>query len=216
MNILALDLANFASSLALMKDGKVVYAAHQAEFRGQDIELIPKLKSLLEKHGLRFQDLDCLVTTTGPGSFTGIRVALATVQGLSLAADIPALGLPTFEVVRKTYSLQTSQEILVLLESLRLEVYGQLYDVTGKAKGPAFSLAPAQIAQRPDLKQALCIGNGALHMAAFGLDVDPFMPQASDLAALTATIQTETFLDYPCTPVYIRDADTTKPAAFHA
>lgn len=211
MNILAFDLANFSSSLALIKQGDVVFSEHSSEFRGQDVTLLPKLKTLLSEHHLTFQDLDRLVTTTGPGSFTGIRVALATAQGLSFAAGIPAFGVNAFQWVVKTYPKPLVQHTLVLLESLRLEQYGQLFDEAGGEVGDPFSLSPEDIASNALYKGALCIGNGAKYMESHDCQIDPFMPQASHLAELAAEIPEEELGDYPCVPIYVRDADTSKP-----
>ena len=97
MNILAFELANFSCSIALSVKGEVV-AFHQSdEYKGQDATLIPQINHMLIHNGLSFQQLDRIVTTTGPGSFTGIRVALATAQGLELAASVPAFALNSLE-----------------------------------------------------------------------------------------------------------------------
>ena len=210
-NILAIDLANFSSSVALLKQGQLVYSDHSDVFRGQDVTLLPKLKALLKEHGLRFQDLDRFVSTTGPGSFTGIRVALATLQGLSFAARVPALGVTSFQWVARTYPKSLHRKTLVLLESMRLELYGQLFDETGQEVGTPFSLPPKVIAQNPHYQGALCIGNGAKYMTEYGFDVDEFMPQASHLGTLALKIPESDFMNYPCVPVYTREADTSKP-----
>tara|TARA_R110002095_G_scaffold36908_1_gene34419 strand:- start:72 stop:728 length:657 start_codon:yes stop_codon:yes gene_type:complete len=212
MNILAFDLANFSSSIALIKGGEIVFSEHNEAFRGQDITLLPKLQKLLTEHNLTFQDLDRLVTTRGPGSFTGIRVALATAQGLSFAADRPALGIDSFSWVMKTYlkEVNPAQSVLVLLASLRLELYGQLFTKEGEAVGTAFSLSPEDIAKTPAFKGALCLGNGAHHMKAHDFKIDSFMPQGIQLAKLALDIPEIDFEQYPCLPLYVREADTTK------
>ena len=212
MNILAFDLANFSSSLALMKQGEIVFSEHNKEFRGQDVTLLPKLQKVLADHDLTFQELDRLATTRGPGSFTGIRVALATAQGLSLSVEKPALGIDSFLWVFKTYpkEFSSSQLVLVLLESLRLELYGQLFTVEGEVVDAPFSLSPEDIAKNSTYKEALCIGNGASHMKEYGFQLNPFMPQATHLAEFAATIPENELEHYPCLPLYVRDADTSK------
>ena len=208
MNILAIDLANFSSSLALIVEGHLIFSEYSDVFRGQDVTLLPKIKDILEKEGIRFEDLDRLVSTTGPGSFTGIRVALATLQGLSFAANVPTYGINSFEWVIKTYPKPLPDKTLVLLESKRLELYGQLFDKSGSALGEAFSLSPENIALDARYKGALCIGNGAHHMKAFSANVEGFMPQAHHLAAFALTLSKDDQEKYPCHPVYVRDADT--------
>ncbi len=212
MNILAFDLANFSSSFALMKQGRIVFFEHTEEFRGQDVTLLPKLQKVFSDNDLTFQGLDRLVATRGPGSFTGIRVALATAQGISFAAEKPALGVDSFLWVLKSYlrEFSPSQPILVLLESLRLELYGQLFTVEGEAVSAPFSLSPEDISKNALYKKALCVGNGAFHMKEYDFQVDNFMPQASHLAEFAATISEKELEHYPCLPLYVRDADTWK------
>tara|TARA_R110002111_G_scaffold219771_1_gene281934 strand:+ start:116 stop:814 length:699 start_codon:yes stop_codon:yes gene_type:complete len=215
MNILAFDLANFSSSFALMKQGKVVFSEHSKEFRGQDVTLLPKLQKVLADHGLAFQELDRVVTTRGPGSFTGIRVALATAQGIAFSIGKSALGLDSFSWVLKTYpkEIPSGQPVLVLLESLRLELYGQLFTAAGEGVGAPFSASPEDIAQNPTYKKALCLGNGAFHLIEYGFQVDPFMPQATQLAEFASTLFEKELEHYPCLPLYVRDADTSKAKA---
>lgn len=215
MNILAFDLANFSSSFALIKQGKVIFSEYSKEFRGQDITLLPKLQKVLADHDLTFQDLDRVVTTRGPGSFTGIRVALATAQGIAFSLGKTALGIDSFSWVLKTYPKRTlsTQPILVLLESLRLELYGQFFTAEGETVGAPFSLSPDDIANNASYKEALCIGNGASHIKGYGFQVDPFMPQATHLAEIASIIPEKELGDYPCLPLYVRDADTSKAKA---
>ena len=215
MLCLAFDLANFQSSLALVRKHvripmrkhvhkyehepvlkpEVLFSEHSHEFRGQDVTLLPRIEELLAKQGLSFFDLDLLVSTTGPGSFTGIRVALATLQGLSLASHVPCVGICSFDWVHQASlnSLQRNTEktkkaaftppliSYVILESKREELYVQRYEYSyedsmcekGVKSGQAVMLTPQEILE--DLKKkcphvldkdVLLMGNGAHHVIA--------------------------------------------------
>ena len=222
MNILALDIANFSSSLALMKNNEIAGFFYDKEFRGQDVHLLQRLEGLLQENQLDFKDLDLIVATTGPGSFTGIRVGLATIQGLALAAEVPAIGINSFEWILHSYldknhiDTNTFLNTLVVLESLRLEQYVCLFNNQGKLVGGATSLAPDDIIGKYSNIDVVCIGNGAHHLAdkkvsASKLIVKPFMADARDLANYAIKIKDYTSKDYKCLPTYIRGADISKP-----
>jgi tRNA threonylcarbamoyladenosine biosynthesis protein TsaB len=212
MIILAFELANFGCSVALWQDGEILAQHQSTDVQGQDVTLISHLKSMLNSRGLRFQDLNRIVTTTGPGSFTGIRVALATAQGLSLAAQVPAVGISSFGAVSSFFwqPHTLSQDFLVLLESRRLELYGQLFEgKTGAAKGMPFALSPADIRTQYPPEIVTYVGTGAIH-----LDIpEPFTTNATHLAALCTQIPPEEMKHYPCLPLYMRPADTSIPKA---
>lgn len=213
MNILAFELANFSFSYALMKAGDLVVYKQREDYRAQDALLVSVLEKAMAEHHLAFQDLDRIVTTTGPGSFTGIRIALATAQGLGLAAQVPTVGIGSLPWVAVAYGRQKHVlgNLLVILKSLRHELYGQLFDPAGKALEAPFSLEPADIIQRYKREDCVCIGNGASCLQEYGFSVDPFMPTTKDLVLWAQGVPKDILSLYPCLPTYVRDADTTCP-----
>lgn len=94
MNILAIDRSTDTQSVALAKDGKVVSKV----FAGMDsrsAEWPVKIREFAASNGLTLQDVDQILVGQGPGSFAGIRAALAFAQGLALPGDKPVVGLPS-------------------------------------------------------------------------------------------------------------------------
>ena len=78
-----------------------IYGEQYAEMkRGQAERLMPMLEETLVSAGKTWQDLDALAVGVGPGNFTGIRIAVAAARGLSLALNIPAIGVTQFELMR--------------------------------------------------------------------------------------------------------------------
>jgi tRNA threonylcarbamoyladenosine biosynthesis protein TsaB len=87
MNILALDTSMGACSAALLcanGDAPRLYARHVEMQRGHAEALMPMVAELLSQGGLGASDLDRIATTVGPGSFTGVRIAIAAARGLAL------------------------------------------------------------------------------------------------------------------------------------
>ncbi|EIE51545.1 peptidase M22 [Salipiger aestuarii] len=85
---------------ALLKGDTVLARRSEDMSRGQAERLMPLLEQLLASQGLAWADLHRIGVGTGPGNFTGIRIAVAAARGLSLSLDIPALGITTFEAIR--------------------------------------------------------------------------------------------------------------------
>src|SRR3954469_5612836 len=99
MNILALDTAGAACSVAVLRG--VVVAASRSEpmARGHSEALMPMIRAAMRDAALEFDALDLIAATVGPGAFTGIRIGLAAARGLALAAGKPAVGVTSFEAV---------------------------------------------------------------------------------------------------------------------
>jgi tRNA threonylcarbamoyladenosine biosynthesis protein TsaB len=99
MLILAIDTALSACSAAIVRDGEALATRVEPMARGQAERLAPLVDELMDEAGLRFDQLDAIAVTRGPGAFTGLRVGLAFARGLALALDKPCLGFSTLEVL---------------------------------------------------------------------------------------------------------------------
>ena len=97
MLILAIDTALDACAAALLdtEAGKLIAQEAQAMKRGHAEALMPLIGRVIAASGIAFTDLGRIAVTTGPGSFTGLRVGLSAARGIALAANIPAVGVTT-------------------------------------------------------------------------------------------------------------------------
>ena len=98
MLILSLDTAGQACAVCVWRDGVVLAAREERMARGQDARLVPLLLEVMAAAGVAFPQLDRIAVTRGPGSFTGLRIGLATARGLGLAADKPVIGIDRFSI----------------------------------------------------------------------------------------------------------------------
>ena len=96
---LAIDTALNACSAAVARDGVVRAALSEPMTRGQAERLAPLVKETMAAAGVAFAALDRIVVTTGPGSFTGLRVGLAFARSLAVALDRPCLGVSTLRAL---------------------------------------------------------------------------------------------------------------------
>jgi tRNA threonylcarbamoyladenosine biosynthesis protein TsaB len=93
-------------------------------------QVLPMIDRMLIKHKLSVHDLDAIAYGRGPGSFTGVRIAASTVQGLALGADLPVLEISTLAAMaQEVYSKTGQTEVLCLIDARMQEVYLGHYSI---------------------------------------------------------------------------------------
>lgn len=97
--ILALDTSGATGSLALAEDGRLIEETALFSADGFAHTLFQHLESLLRRHGWRARDVGCIAVGAGPGSFTGIRVALSAAKGLAEATGAKVVGVSNLKAV---------------------------------------------------------------------------------------------------------------------
>jgi tRNA threonylcarbamoyladenosine biosynthesis protein TsaB len=104
--LLALDTATDLASIALYDGGRVVSEHTWHSARRHTVELMPDVDALLTQAQMTPAQLSAVAVALGPGSFTGLRVALSLAKGLTLALSLPLLGVPTLDVVAYPHQAQ--------------------------------------------------------------------------------------------------------------
>jgi len=130
MRILAIDTSTWWGSLALVERSEPHGVAAELGMQvGQTHAsvLLSGIERLLELVGWPRSSLDGYIATRGPGSFTGIRVGLGTITGLSLATDRPAAGIDTLDAIAEAHGPSVAER-LVLIGAGRGELFGARYD----------------------------------------------------------------------------------------
>lgn len=94
--------------------------------RGHAKCLVPLIKEAMEKSDLKFSDLDLVICVVGPGSFTGLRVGIATARGIALAANIPVIGISSFKAMALSCNKSCALEILI--DTKRGDYYAQRFN----------------------------------------------------------------------------------------
>ena len=125
--ILALDTSSVSSSVAVLRGGKLLVEATQINPCRQHCEgLMPMLDHCLDMAQLDPRELDGIACTSGPGSFTGLRIGSATAKGLAHAVGIGIIAVPTLDALAYTV-FSTSLIMAPVMDARRGQVYTALY-----------------------------------------------------------------------------------------
>ncbi len=167
MHILAIDTSTSLASIAIAVDEQIVAESLVNTNRTLSARLVPEIERLLTTAGLAIAEVDLFAGAVGPGSFTGVRGGVATIQGLALAVGKPCAGFSSLAMLAMNFSLQATL-ICPLLDARKSEVYAALYDCSVPVPSPRIAdcvLPPAllldQIAGLTN-QQVIFVGEGAV------------------------------------------------------
>jgi tRNA threonylcarbamoyladenosine biosynthesis protein TsaB len=128
MNILAIDTCTEAASITLLISGQKTSRAilNREKSSSHILELCDEVFS---ETGVKLNEIDAIAYTKGPGAFTGVRMCIGVVQGLSLASGIPTMGFSTLELLGyKAASCLNSEKIAIAVDARMGEVYWAIYE----------------------------------------------------------------------------------------
>lgn len=126
MNILAIDASGLSGSVAYISDYKLVgeyYICHKLTHSQTVMPMLEHLKNMI---GLELDKIDAIAVTSGPGSFTGIRIGVATAKAMALAIGVPIIGIPTLDVMANNITF-ADKLICPIMDARRNQVYTSLY-----------------------------------------------------------------------------------------
>lgn len=135
MRILAIDTALEACSAAVLDTANPAHAVHESlpMARGHAEALIPLIGRVLDRAKLTFDDIDRVAVTTGPGSFTGLRVGISAARGIALASGKPAVGLSTLAAfAAPLIAAKEATAVVAAVDARHDHVYLQVFASGGK------------------------------------------------------------------------------------
>jgi tRNA threonylcarbamoyladenosine biosynthesis protein TsaB len=217
MNLLAIETATEACSVALWIDGRVIERFELAPRRHTEL-VLPWIDGLLAEAGLAKSQLDAIACGRGPGAFTGVRLAVALTQGIALALDLPVVAVSTLAALALDAPANEGEAILAAIDARMSEVYVGAFVRTGdtiESLG-AERLAPPSTVD--GLPERTWIGVGTGFAAEAGALVarlgpqllrfdDGALPHAAAVArlAVPAHARGETIAAERLEPAYLRD-----------
>lgn len=217
MNLLAIETATEACSVALLCGGEVRSRFEIAPRRHTEL-VLPWCEQLLAEAGLAKSQLDAIAVGRGPGAFTGVRLAVALVQGMALALDRPVLPVSTLAVLAQGAQARPGTQVLAAIDARMGEVYLGAFAVDAAglacALGDELLCAPAQppalagrwLARGTGFAASAGALRDALAQGLVAVDADA-LPNAADLLplAVAAHARGEAIAPEQLEPAYLRD-----------
>lgn len=201
MVLLAIESSSSSVSVAILSEEKILGFKWEKMERGQGEALIPLIQELFQETGLDIQKITAVAVGVGPGSFTGVRVALSTARAIGLALNVPVMGVTNFEIA----AFDLPKPLTVVLDTKRGDYYTQFLDETGNVIGEAVVLDNDALKKRlpfvavgdgaEKLKEeigcavleqlnapAVCVGKIALKRLNHPLPAEPFYLRGADVS----------------------------------
>lgn len=219
MNLLAIETATEACSVALSIDGRLIERFEIAPRRHAEL-VLPWIDELLATAGINKRQIDAIAVGRGPGAFTGVRLAVAVVQGIAMALDRPVVSISTLAALAVEAKATPDQQVLAAIDARMGEVYAGAFRIDADGLPTALNSErlhiPSQSLTLPAGDNWLAVGSGfaavdgalRIKLASRLLSCDPeALPHARAVArlGLAAMARGETITADQLEPAYLRD-----------
>ena len=134
--ILSLDTSTQNCSVALHENGQLITQELVSEEGSHSKALTLLIEKVMKTAGHALMDISAVAVSNGPGSYTGLRIGLATAKGICFALDKPLICLPTLQVLAAAVDAPAGSLLLPLLDARRMEVYAAVYSSELKEVSP--------------------------------------------------------------------------------
>jgi tRNA threonylcarbamoyladenosine biosynthesis protein TsaB len=219
MKVLAIETTGERAELAVVDADGVVAALTFRHQMALSRRLVPRIQSLLEIAELNARELDGIAVSLGPGSFTGIRIGVATAKALALALGLPIAGVPTLDAIAEATAAVPGTVLCALIAARMGEVYAALYEAT---RDRPIRRTEETLLSMEELESVLAVHGGPIRFAG---EIEPYRemlesrfggatvggaygtrPRAETVGELARTRLRENRGDDPMTlaPIYVR------------
>ena len=222
MIVLALESSAIAASAALQKDDRLLAEMTLNRGNTHSENLLPMVESLLSRLDLTIDNIDLFAVSVGPGSFTGVRIGVATVKGLAFGKGKPCVGVSTLEALAENLAFLSDSLICPVMNARRNQVYTALF--RGKNR-----LLPDSAISVAELENILSAYSEPVLFVGDGYDLvtsqikHPYLPvperlrlqSAASVAcvALRKTAEGKSLTDAQLSPVYLRPSQAERTRA---
>ena len=217
MKILGIDTTTQACSVALIDTDSEDQEPRQiiaVDVKHAEV-LFPMIAKLFKETDTRYQDIDRLAVTIGPGSFTGVRVGVAAAKGISLSlpklklSGYSSLHVIAYDVLNsyREHGTKPFDQILAVIDARRGEVYCQTFDASAKPISEVCAIKPDMVSSVLSDKKTLVVGTFAglnQNQNLIFYEKSPEYPSARSLCQLSEVMPGKSA---PFSPLYIREPD---------
>lgn len=224
-NILNIDTSSEICSVALAKEGEIIMGLESSQKMDHSISLAPFIEKCLNFIRDNKEKLDAISVTSGPGSYTGLRIGLSMAKGLAFGLEIPLITISSLEIMAVraifTYPDFSGEELIVpMVDARRMEVYTGVFDSRLHIKIPekAMILDENSYTELKGHNKILFIGDGSTKFKGLykeenalwlgeGMAHAKFMPAISELY-----FREKKFADVAYSvPSYLKEYQATQP-----
>jgi len=186
MRVLAIDTALAACSAAVFDSdaGEALASETQPMTRGHAEALMPLIARVMDQARIEFSDVDRVAVTTGPGSFTGMRVGISAARGIALAAAKPVIGLTTLAAYAAPLLAQDdSTPVAVVIDARHEHVYLQVFGRGGRTLVPPRIASVNEAMRNASVAPTRIVGDAANLVAAAWPATEPAPKLVENLPA---------------------------------
>ena len=134
-NILLIETATDACSAAITDGNGIISSYRTSEPKSQASGLAPMIQKVMNEAGLSAKELSAVAVSSGPGSYTGLRVGVSTAKGICFGAGLPLIAVETLEAIAckilGSTDISADTLIIPMIDARRMEVYTALFDSSG-------------------------------------------------------------------------------------
>lgn len=222
MIVLAVESSAVAASVALQKDDRLLAEMTLNRGNTHSENLLPMVEALLTRLDLTIDDVDLFAVSVGPGSFTGVRIGVATIKGLAFGKNKPCVGVSTLEALAENLAFLSDGLICPVMNARRNQVYTALF--RGKVR-----LTPDMAISAEELEKRLAAYAEPVLFVGDGYDLvtsqtkHPYLPLPERLrlqsAASVASVALQKakegalLTDAQLSPVYLRPSQAERTRA---
>lgn len=220
MNILAMDTSTLTATVAVLNEEKLLGEFTVCNKLTHSQMIMPMLDTLLKTISISVNDIDVFATSVGPGSFTGLRIGMASIKTLAQALDKPVIGVSSLDAVAENFSF-TDCIICPIMDARHSEVYNALYH-NGKEIVKSRAVNINTLLEELNGKNVVFAGDGVL---TYGELIKSFenekwmiappnflLPRASSVAAAALKRAAKGDFDntYTLNPVYLKKSQAER------
>jgi tRNA threonylcarbamoyladenosine biosynthesis protein TsaB len=209
MRICAIDTSTALGSVALYEDDALVAEDARRVSNAHGESLLPMVQSLFAAAGWSPKDVARWCVGIGPGSFTGVRIGVATVKGIVLATGAELVGVSSLEAMAALVDARQPAIVLAAIDAIRGEIYVQTF---GRERSEPMCLLPEAVAEGlRDASDVVLVGDAArkvpIGVRAVYADGIHALPHARGVALAARNIQAGADVE----PLYVRAPEITTP-----
>ncbi|PCI62731.1 MAG: tRNA (adenosine(37)-N6)-threonylcarbamoyltransferase complex dimerization subunit type 1 TsaB [Kordiimonadales bacterium] len=221
MTLLAIDTSEINCSAALLLADGGSFQCSEAIGRGHAERLLPMIEELLAEAGITYGDIKRIAVTTGPGTFTGLRIGLSVARGLALSLAVPCVGVSGLVILAAQAPVSLSGVVHALIKGRGGQVYYQPFSKLAEDQAPtileeAANIDAAEVLPKIKSRAGITIGSGVPTVLEIEQGVDAYAQEdvghAIDILVLAKLAGELDPAGYLPEPTYLRPADAVRAA----